>query len=253
MQPIFDTLPVEVVSYILEGVPEALLLFSCSRVCHLWREISQTIQKKTICFARHPKDIEDFPRQWESLEQYKKWLRCRECIENLSLDTLQHIEFNFLDDERLILVAAAETGRTDVLEWREKVEETPRRFCTILSETAALHGQIDVLEYLYKKPYFLSWSVFVCGLAAQGGSLETLVWLRGKGASWGSTLYFSVMNEHENIVDWALENGCPEDQCLTHSMWIWGNTTPKFQRLLEKVKTRKKRKRNEQEDQAQVF
>jgi hypothetical protein len=54
-------------------------------------------------------------------------------------------------------------------------------------------------------------------LAAFGGHLAVLRWLRAKGCSWDQhTCTDAVMSGHFDVLQWAVANGCPWDRaaCL---------------------------------------
>ena len=47
-------------------------------------------------------------------------------------------------------------------------------------------------------------------MAAWGGHLEVLQWLRGEGCPWDmETCYEAVDKGHVEVLRWARENGCP--------------------------------------------
>jgi len=49
-----------------------------------------------------------------------------------------------------------------------------------------------------------------CRLAAEGGHLKTLKWLREQGFPWDcATTYGAACLGHSDVFFWAVENGCP--------------------------------------------
>ena len=52
----------------------------------------------------------------------------------------------------------------------------------------------------------------VMAMAAQGGNLELVQWLRAEGCRWDAdTCHWAVDHGHEELLRWARENGCPWD------------------------------------------
>ena len=52
----------------------------------------------------------------------------------------------------------------------------------------------------------------VVELAAMGGNLELVQWLRGKGCPWNKhACQLAVAGGHVEVLRWARENGCPWD------------------------------------------
>jgi hypothetical protein len=52
--------------------------------------------------------------------------------------------------------------------------------------------------------------VYTCGLAAWGGHLEVLQWLREGVCPWDTdTCLYTAANGHVEVLQWAREHGCP--------------------------------------------
>ena len=78
---------------------------------------------------------------------------------------------------------------------------------------AAHFGQLEALKYA--REHGAPWESFTCALAARGGHLHVLQWLRADGCRllercpWdGRTCQFAAMNGHLHVLQWAYENGC---------------------------------------------
>ena len=53
------------------------------------------------------------------------------------------------------------------------------------------------------------WNKSTCAMAAMGGHLQVLQWLRGEGCPWDHrTCYYAVDFGHVEVLRWARENGC---------------------------------------------
>lgn len=74
---------------------------------------------------------------------------------------------------------------------------------------AAHQGFLEVLEYAHDNGR--PWSEKACLGAARTGRLEIMRWLWERRCAWNS-LVFDLADAagHENTVQWARENGCPE-------------------------------------------
>jgi hypothetical protein len=49
-----------------------------------------------------------------------------------------------------------------------------------------------------------------CAVAARGGHLEVLKWLRANGCQWNKgTVGEATRAGHDDVLQWALANGCP--------------------------------------------
>jgi hypothetical protein len=96
----------------------------------------------------------------------------------------------------------AETRRANQSSW-EKV-----RACNV----AARFGRLEVLQYL--KEQGCHWSKETCTLAAVGGHLLLLQWMRTTTDRWGrcpwdeQTCVSAVFHGHLHILQWARANGC---------------------------------------------
>lgn len=74
---------------------------------------------------------------------------------------------------------------------------------------AAEHGRVDVLAYLDAQGVG-GFNENACALAAQGGHLAALQWLRARGCPWdASTCAMAAYDGHLNVLQWAHANGCP--------------------------------------------
>jgi len=81
----------------------------------------------------------------------------------------------------------------------------------------ALHGRLDALKKLYAtRRRSVKWCEQVCALAAKGGHLGVLQWLRKEKnglprCPWDcDTVSYAAENGHLHILEWATTNGCPK-------------------------------------------
>ena len=88
---------------------------------------------------------------------------------------------------------------------------------SILSEEAALRGNLSALSWLKEKGAF-KLTLSVANSAAKGGHLEVLKWLREKGCPWDATTCASAAKGgHLEVLRWAREQGCPLNQSVCAS------------------------------------
>jgi len=82
---------------------------------------------------------------------------------------------------------------------------------------AAAGGHLAVLRWLWDNDYPRHEDdedvpVHICALAAEGGHLEVLKWLREHIFEWDArTGYEATEAGHDDVLQWALANGCPSD------------------------------------------
>jgi hypothetical protein len=88
----------------------------------------------------------------------------------------------------------------------------------------AASGRLELLKYIKNNQlvmfYFIdpiyvdiaAWGRMTCKVAACGGHLETLKWLRENGCPWCElTCYCAAEGGHLETLQWARANGCPWD------------------------------------------
>lgn len=77
-------------------------------------------------------------------------------------------------------------------------------------ETAAYNGQLNIVKWALDQK--CDNTEFTCAMAAAGGQLETLKYLRERGSPWDNfTTHFASEELNFDILKWAIDNGC--DQC----------------------------------------
>lgn len=128
------------------------------------------------------------------------------CISNTPLFELQQVK---IPVDSLFFECAAANGRLDLVKW----QYSPL-FNRTIAERAAFGGHTHILEWLEKKGERLVWCENLCTLAANGGNLETLKFLREHSCFWGQTVYIAICFGYEEIAHWAMENGCPKDSFI---------------------------------------
>jgi hypothetical protein len=75
------------------------------------------------------------------------------------------------------------------------------------SEYAVKGGNENILQWMEDND--MSISQHLCTFASTGGHIHLLKKLRKKGYVWDSTIYCALRRGHKNILEWALNNGCP--------------------------------------------
>jgi len=74
---------------------------------------------------------------------------------------------------------------------------------------AAAAGEKEILEAWARSRPLDTW---VCALAAYGGHLPVLVWLKAQGCPWDAwTCHYAAWNNHVEVLQWAWLRGCPWD------------------------------------------
>jgi hypothetical protein len=79
----------------------------------------------------------------------------------------------------------ARKGYASLLQWAWDRD----RVCinrTMLLQEAALHGRLDIIQWLRTKG--CPWSASACSYAALNGHLEALKWMRANGCPWGLSI-----------------------------------------------------------------
>ena len=53
----------------------------------------------------------------------------------------------------------------------------------------------------------------MCSIAADGGHIEVIAWLRAQGCSWDKFTFFTaIRGGHLDLLQWLREQGCPCDK-----------------------------------------
>ena len=108
------------------------------------------------------------------------------------------------------MYAAGENGHLELLQWLGTPEGgncRPRGGANWFG--VINNGHLHVLKELHL--YGVRFTTeYACMLAAVGGHLEVLKWLRFIGCPWnGSVLECARLFNHWELLAWAIENGCP--------------------------------------------
>jgi len=106
--------------------------------------------------------------------------------------------------------------------WRENLYQYEHdQECAAL---AARGGHLQVLRWLWDNDY--PWledeyhhDGYICARAAEGGHLEVLKWLREHEFGWNArTVYEATEAGHDDVLQWALANGCPSINPLLNAV-----------------------------------
>ena len=88
---------------------------------------------------------------------------------------------------------------------------------------AARKGHLEIVKYLCSI-YTKYLGAFVCSMAAEGGHLNVLQWLRESGCNWDSeTTQCALERGNLEILKWATENGCPIRSTASETASRYGN------------------------------
>lgn len=153
-----------------------------------------------------------------------KWARCNGCPWDLKTCN-----------------SAASGGHLAILEWAVQQQKCPLQPCKCLEEAvkhghlavarwahdkggiltsqtcrlAAMGGSIDILEWLRSTEgkSQCPWNAQTCTYAAGKGQLAAIQWARANGCTWGkSTCSFAARGGHLAVLKWLREEGCPWDE-----------------------------------------
>ena len=112
--------------------------------------------------------------------------------------------------------AAAEERSLDTL--KQKLEKD-RLSKSSVCQLAAKGGHLDVLQWVRLNG--CPWDAETCVAAAMGGHREVLQWLHMNGCPWNDrTCVGAARSGHLGMLQWARENGCPwnKETCSTAAM-----------------------------------
>lgn len=106
------------------------------------------------------------------------------------------------------LLRAAWVGNRDVVAWLGP----GRRLHRAHAQLAARGGHIDVLRWLRGRG--CPWDEQTCEQAAAGGHLSLLQWARARGCPWNEwTCEAAAAGGHLDVLQWARARGCPWNRC----------------------------------------
>ena len=150
-------------------------------------------------------------------------------------------------------IGAVENNHRNVLEWMVKFPagrkamrwSTPEEGSLI--GKAAFFGYVDIMELLVEHGAVLNEEVAID--ATDGGSVEALKWLRERDCPWSSYVFVKAAGwpGSEEIMQWALDNGCPKgtrpDACvaaagsdaLDNLQWLRANGFEWSERVMEQA------------------
>src|SRR5579872_5352516 len=77
----------------------------------------------------------------------------------------------------------------------------------IFCDIAAEGGHLRVLQWLRENE--CPWDIHTCAKASRNGHFEVLKWARINGCPWNAyTCFFAAYGGHLEVLQWARENGC---------------------------------------------
>ena len=87
----------------------------------------------------------------------------------------------------------------------------PREEDRVVCALAARGGHLDTLQWLRASGF--EWDCRTCSFAAEGGHLDVLKWLRANGCPWDEdTCSYAALGGHLDVLKWLRANGCPWDE-----------------------------------------
>jgi hypothetical protein len=99
---------------------------------------------------------------------------------------------------------AARNGHLHVIKWIVE-HGCPRNLYAI--QYALQAGHMDIAEYLYSRGWKINCNA--CYEVAKDGHLASVLWMRSRGASWGSFTRRAVADDDLKLLKWGHENGAP--------------------------------------------
>jgi len=113
----------------------------------------------------------------------------------------KHISFNYVT-----MYCIAQSGNMELL---QSMAENGEDIDNKLLSAAAQNGSMKMVRWL-RDEWGLEWAPQVCEMAATGGHLSLLQYLRSEGCEWDSdTTYQAAIKGHLSVLQWAVENDCP--------------------------------------------
>lgn len=150
-------------------------------------------------------------------------------------------------------IGAVENNHLHVLEWMVKFPAGRKAMRWSSPEEgsligkAAFYGYVDIMELLVEHGAVLNEETAID--AADGGSVEALKWLRARDCPWSPYVFVKAAGwpGSEELMRWALDNGCPKgtgtDACceaagngaLDNLQWLRANDFPWSEKVLMKA------------------
>ncbi|CAB9527475.1 ankyrin repeat protein [Seminavis robusta] len=176
--------------------------------------------------------------QWAQQKEDIHWgeSTCAAAAKHGHFDVLQWAHANGCRWDASTLEGAAFCGNTEMLNWAmSKGCPLPTNGASI-AMAAAEGGKIEALNWAQRNVG--PWNESVCAAAARGGQLDTLKYLRNNDPNnqcpWNEmTCSEAARYGHQNVIDWAQDNGCPWDGS-TCEMAAWGGHLHILQQAREK-------------------
>ena len=112
-------------------------------------------------------------------------------------------------DCEMAALYATRAGYTHIIDWLYvSAGLSTSTFTSLqLCNEAAEGGHLDTLIWLYGVG--VTWDRDTCTAAAKNGHLKVLKWLRGHGCVWDAdATYYAAQGGHVETLQWCIENGC---------------------------------------------
>ena len=188
----------------------------------VWKKIAEKLHKNDVfSFALTCKQLREAQqaagRKLETKTQWKDDDDNSFCVDNdftRSWCWCHTRTFNINETRpkcfKAVNVVAASKGYLDVLKHWENAPEDKKKLLwdEYTCRVAAHGGRLDVLKYLRSQG--CPWNRWTCAYAAEGGRLEVLKWLRSQGCPWDeSTCSYAAYGGQLHVLKWARAAGCP--------------------------------------------
>ncbi len=144
---------------------------------------------------------------WIVCKRWWKILGPQTCIKDYFLTSVELLRWSEMTINDCTMRSAAKNGHLAALQYM--CRRHPCAFSSSLSNAAAMGGHLHILQWLSKIDY--GWHEFICASAAYGGQLSLLQSLRLWGYRWAHTSGCAAEGGHLDVLQWAVDNGCPLD------------------------------------------
>jgi hypothetical protein len=149
-----------------------------------------------------------------------KWLHERKCklkefgistaaVVSGNLEMVEWLDQQDIDFMRNILDVVAEEGNLEMMRWFLDHPPSDKSVYGSAYETAALHGQLEILQCLHEKRCPWGNDCEACAFAAGNGHFEILQWLHEQGfpLNISKTAALAAKGNHLEILKWLHEHG----------------------------------------------
>jgi hypothetical protein len=158
-------------------------------------------------------------RDWKPNADQKKSIRAWFSLPMKSVSLAKRVTPDQLNDDTVVSIAAT-VGCVALL---QRAMESGIRPTAGTGETAARHGDLDVLKWGYDGNG-VGIGCATCASAAGGGHLHVLQWLTEEiGACDATTCASAALGGHLDVLTWAHENGYPWDETTCSSAALGGH------------------------------